>query len=321
MHRACYLLILVVLSAGCVTPGYRAAVGNFATATSTVAGAVQTQLSQADAQAREQAIYAGFGEFEVLSELAPPSLAALQTRGPLPDDQRRIRATAMTVLQRYASLLQQLAMSEDPKDARAASRRLSDSAADLSTSIGEALGETQDPHFAAFAGPAGALFSEVLEAALDVAIRKALDRAITGGEEAIDGLCGAMARDLTALHADRKAWLSARRNALNTALLQAVEVAKTDATALLDVIELTERVVAAQDRLTLWSAVNPSEAPDALKTAHAKLREYARGGHKTEALTAVGTAVYALGNAAYTLVDAILATAPMGNNDPTRSLP
>ena len=151
----------------------------------------------------------------------------------------------------------------------------------------------------------------MFEAVLKVAIRDALDTAIRGGGDAVEQLAIVMERDLIALHTDRLAWLSERRGITNTALQLTVEAARTDPTALLDVLELTERLVDADTALRLWKMVQPGAAPAALRAAHAALRKYVEGGHTIEQLSEAGTAIYQLGDAAYRLLSAVDASSPV----------
>ncbi len=313
MHRGVvhFLIVcLLVLTSGCVTTGYRDAVARFALSTVAVSEALSSQMSAADVQARQQAVFEGYGGFEDLSTMASPKAAALAARGRMTDEQRRTRKKALVLLGAYGALLQKLSVAETPGDAAAAAKTLGSAADDLITAVvtSEAVGG--ESPFAGLGDPLAALSSAALKAALEAAIRNALDEAIAGGTEAIAALAPALERDVAALHADRRAWLGERRNVLNTALKHTVEAAKTDPAALLQVIELTERVVAADDALRLWSAVRPEAAPRALLVAHGKLKVYAEGGHKEEALVDAATAVYALGNATYQLVDALRLTDP-----------
>jgi len=304
------LVLLAVLSTGCVTTGYRNAVGGFATATVAAADAVSTSLAQADVQAREAAVFDGYGEFEDPAALQAPTIADLNAKSRLTDDQRTIRRSALSTLKSYGNLLKQLAESEAPSDVAAASAKLSTQAGELQQTLSSLGGG--DGAFGALMQPVSSLFGQVLKAVLATAIRQALDDAILGGEVAIGVFAEAMEKDLIALHQDRKAYLSGRRSMLQIALQQTVERAKDDPGYNLAVIELTERVVAADDALRLWSVLTPEAAPRALAKAHEKLREYAEGGHKKELLTEAGTAVYELAEATYQLVDTLLATAPAG---------
>ncbi len=306
------VLCLVLLGSGCVTPGYRNAVSRFATSTVTVSEALRAQLAVTDVQAREQAVFEGYGGFEDLASMASPPAAALSTQGRFTDEQRLVRTKALAALSLYGKLLMALATAETPGEAAAAAKSLGSAADDLVSVVMTSDAVGGENPFAGLADPISALASAALRAALDVAVRNALDGAIGGGEDAVALFAEALSTDLRALHADREAWLGERRNLLNTALKHTVEAAKTDPSALLQVIELTERVVAADDALRLWSRISPEAAPKALAVAHEKLRAYIESGHKKEALVEAGTAVYALGNATYQLVSALHATAPTG---------
>jgi hypothetical protein len=314
MRRLALLLLVLAVSSGCATAGYRSAVVQFAAATTTVSAAVKAQLMQADVQARDQAIweaYAGF-EPEALASMKAPKGRAFNTKSGLTDDQRAVRRDALKVLTKYGGLLRSLAEAESPKDAKKASIKLGDAVSDISEQVGMKItgADGADAQLVAFASGATHLFGAILEVILKVAIQDALDTAIVAGEEPIKKLAKAIELDLTALHKDRQAWLSERKIVFKTALQHTVAAAREDPGHLLGVIELTERVDAADKALKLWNAVSPASVAKALVAAHDKLRVYAQGGHKKEALSEAVTAIYALGEAAYQLVNALVGLDP-----------
>lgn len=304
------LILLALLVSGCATTGYRGAVSGFAGSTKSVAEALQMQMSEADIQARQEAIFEGYGDFEDLSSLKAPKSAAFRARGRMTDEQRAVRSAALSALTRYGSLLEQLAQAETTEEIETAAREVGLAGDQLAQTIADARG-TENP-FGGVMGPLAALGSAALDAVLEVAIRGAMDKAILGGEDAIKAYGEALERDLRALHADRKAWLGRRRGLLMTALKQTVVAARTDPTALVDVLVLTERVVEADDALRLWSALSPETIATSMVSAHQRLLEYARAGHKKELLTEASHEVIAFGEAVWAFHLALEATSSTG---------
>ena len=83
---------------------------------------MQKQISEADVQARERAIWKGYDGFEPssMATLESPKSADLDARGRLTAEQRAIRRKALSVLKKYGALLKQLAESEVPGEAETA---------------------------------------------------------------------------------------------------------------------------------------------------------------------------------------------------------
>jgi hypothetical protein len=295
LHKSLYLIISMLLLAGCMNPAaYREPITRFQQASTVVIEGARTEYGLSNGRERDAVIdrlVAKRARID-LTNLNDPEMRLL---GP---DDLEARMTALYALAKHGQLLLTLASSDAPVRAKDAANSLDDAIIGLSSSLGKVPSDEFKNTAAGFA----IIAAEAAKLALEAKINQALDKAIIASDKDVVVLIRLIRDDMSALHERRRNMASAARKMAtdnyNMELKQNSNPEKLQKAA----AEI-KKAEDAWDSLPLLLGAGPGL--DAMAQAHQKLVDYAKSSKTPQDLAELIEATDAFVTRAKVIADAI----------------
>ena len=189
-----------------------------------------------------------------------------------------IRLKALSILSRYAELLEQLVNSDAPEKITCNAESLGVSLSQLSSNL-SAMNNKENEKLTNAVAPVTTIVGEIAKLVAKRKIKKALDRAIIQGEKPVTELIEAIRTDVRIAYERKKRELSAKMAVLTSKYNDAQKKAKSGATG----AKLEERAEKLKIFLCTWELFQLNKPDDGLKAmdaAHKALVDYVKSDKK-----------------------------------------